>query len=201
MKGLFHSVFFLMILGLLPLTSFSQELNRGFVAVPDSNWNLQPLSTAKDSLQKISARLFAVPSGLQKLRILFLNDKRWNNWAVDTTLHIAPADTIFLSPIARPPLSSPTFSVIPLTTEDKSSGLLKHSLKPGLAALAVISNWASFYLKRKADDYYRAYRHSSDIHKLNDYYRKTQTFDTLSNVMLGASVASVTTFLYLLIRE
>ncbi len=200
MKRLFNSVIFFVILGLLPLTSFSQELNRGFVAVPDSNWNLQPISTAKDSLQKISARLFAVPSGLQKLRILFLNDKRWNNWAVDTTLHISPADTIFLSQIVRPPLSSPTFSVIPLKTEDKSSNLLKHSLKPGLAALAVISNWTSFYLKRKADDYYRDYRHSSDIRKLNDYYSKTQTFDTLSNVMLGVSVASVTTFLYLLIR-
>jgi len=201
MRRLSNIVIFLMILGLFPLTSFSQEANRGFVALPDSNWNLQPISPANDSLQKISARLFAVPSGLQKLKILFLNDKRWNNWAVDTTLHIAPADTIFLSRIVRPSLASPAFSVIPLTTEEQSSDLLRHSLKPGLAALAVLSNWTSFYLKRKADDYYRDYRHSSDIRKLNDYYSKTQTFDTLSNIMLGVSVASVTSFLYLLIRE
>lgn len=201
MKHLGRMVILLGFFLLWPIESRAQQASRGFVALPDSNWILLTAKGQKDSIEKVAKNLFAVPTGEQSLKILFLNDKRWNNWAIDTTLHISAADTLFLRPLSRAKRATVSFEMIPLHFEREKPRFLKRSLKPGLAALAVLSNWTSFYLKRKADDSYRDYQRSSDLHKINYYYRRTRTFDTLSNVMLGISVSAVTTFLYLLMSE
>ncbi len=186
---------------ILPNRLKAQRHSRGFVALPDSNWVLLTPKARKDSVLKIAKSLFALPSGSQKLKIMFLNDKRWNNWSVDTTLHIQPADTLFLKKLTTVNKIMTPFQIIPLHFTQEKSHFLKQSVKPGLATLAVLSNWTSFYLKRKADDYYRDYQRASDLKKINKFYAKTQNFDAFSNIMLGVSAASLSTFLYLMITE
>lgn len=78
---------------------------------------------------------------------------------------------------------------------------LKTHYKAGLAATAVVSNWLSFYMKRRADDYYRKYQCSSSLDRINYYYDRTERYDRYASILLGVSTAATTTYLYILIRK
>lgn len=71
-------------------------------------------------------------------------------------------------------------------------------LKPGLIFSTIVFNWSSFYLKRRADDYYRDYRRTSAIKRMNSFYKKTALYDKLSAAALGVAAASLSAFLYIL---
>ncbi len=180
----------------------AQQRPIGYLSLPNSGMVvISKRNVLFNSKKQPSQSVLALPAGNQRLKLIFLNDRLWNNWAIDTTVTIRATDTLFLKsfrPRFKPDLH---FTSVSLARHGRHNPQLKHLLKPGLAALTVLSNWASFYLKRRADDYYRDYRSSSDLNKIRDYYNRTQTFDTVSNAMLGISVASLSAFLYLLIRE
>ncbi|RLD16946.1 hypothetical protein DRI50_00620 [candidate division KSB1 bacterium] len=180
----------------------SQQKAIGFIALPDSN--VLVLTHDKPILQankQPAQSVLALPAGSQRLKLIFLNNRRWNNWAIDTTLSIPVADTLFLQSIQHSQKPEVTFTRIDLKENSGQSRQPKHWLKPGLAATTILSNWASFYLKRRADDYYRKYRHTSDLHQIKTYYDRTRLFDHFSNALLTVSVASLSGFLYLLITE
>lgn len=71
--------------------------------------------------------------------------------------------------------------------------------KFSLLALTVATHWASFYFKNKADDWHREYLTSSDPQDMQNAANKTQQFDTLSTVTLGASYVSLAGLIYMVI--
>lgn len=71
----------------------------------------------------------------------------------------------------------------------------------GLLTTAILTNWVSFYLKRRADDYYGKYRRASNIRKLTSYYNQTAEFDRFSNAMLLVSGVALTAYLYFIFSD
>ncbi len=179
----------------------AQEKSLGFVALPDSAVRLLQPSHQSDSLKTALQSVLALPAGWHRLKLIFLNDRSWANWAVDTTVNVPVADTLFLHRIHKAFAPSEPFTTITLKGTRSKKIRLKHLLKPGLAAVTVASNWASFYLKRRADDFYRNYQKTSDLKKIDTYYHKTRVYDAVSNALLGLSTLSVSVFLYLLISD
>ncbi|MCD6374890.1 MAG: hypothetical protein J7L94_05145 [Caldisericaceae bacterium] len=136
-----------------------------------------------------------------RFKLIFKNDHRWNNWAIDTILTRSDLNSFYRILTGKQPYRL-RFKYIPLKSQHFSKRQkIKRYLKPGLATLALLSNWGSFYLKRVADDYYERYQHTSNLRQINYYYHKTQQFDQWSNVLLGVSVISISVYLYLLLSD
>ncbi len=136
-----------------------------------------------------------------KVRFIFKNDHRWNNWAIDTTLHDKLTQNDLQQLFTQRPTFRQNFQPINLHFNNQNSDQrFKKYLKPGLAGFALLTNWSSFYFKRLADDYYQRYHHTSDISRLNTYYNKTQQYDQISNILLTVSVVSLSVYLYLLLH-
>ncbi len=68
-----------------------------------------------------------------------------------------------------------------------------------LMATTVISHWAAFLLKRRADYYYDRYQHTAQPNEIEYYWNQTRKFDRMSDIALGLSYASLSAFLYLVI--
>ena len=82
----------------------------------------------------------------------------------------------------------------------KKSGRQKY-FKPALLGAAIATNWASFYIKRKADDYYDIYRGTSNRDRMEKYYNKAGDYDVYANIMLGVSAAALTAYFYYLMTD
>ena len=74
-------------------------------------------------------------------------------------------------------------------------------LKPGLIFSTIAFNWTSFYLNRQADDFYKNYQRTSDISRMNHYYKKAALYDDLAAAVLGLAATSLSAFLYVLWTE
>jgi len=90
-------------------------------------------------------------------------------------------------------------------TEKRRSPILQivphnhQTAKFTLMATTVISHWAAFLLKRKADFYYDRYQHTAQPHEIEYYWNQTRKFDRMSDIALGLSYTSLSIFLYLVI--
>ena len=73
--------------------------------------------------------------------------------------------------------------------------------KEGLIVTSVVSSWASFFCKRKADDYYDHYMHTADPLQMETSFRKTQDFDRYADIALGISLVSLGVYLFTLIID
>ncbi len=71
--------------------------------------------------------------------------------------------------------------------------------KFALLATTVAAHWASFYFKNKADDNFDRYRRSGDPARMEHYLDQTRKYDTLSEIALGLSYASLTGLMYMVI--
>ncbi len=71
----------------------------------------------------------------------------------------------------------------------------------GTLAAAILANWAAFYLRRQADDYYGKYRHADRLKDINTSYDKTAEFDRYSNAMLVVSGVALSAYLYFLFSD
>ncbi len=187
----------------LPFVATGQQSFRAFLLVPDTTVKIQADSnTVLWSAVHDSTQVFAFNRSSVTLRLLFPNDHRWNNWAKDTTLVFTTSDTLTLNlaQLQRPyRLMFRQWNV--QINRQKSPSVYRTYLKPGLAALAIATNWASFYLKRKADDYYQRYHATSNLSKINEYYKQTQKFDRYSEIMLGISITGFTAYFALLLHD
>jgi len=56
--------------------------------------------------------------------------------------------------------------------KNKNNQGFKRFVKPGLIVSAIALNWTSFYLKRRADNFYSDYQRTSSIKRMNNYYKK-----------------------------
>jgi len=77
----------------------------------------------------------------------------------------------------------------------------KMYVRRGLLATTIVSNWAAFYLKRQADDYYRQYQRASELGQIKHYYNKTARYDNYATAMLIISGAALTAYLYFLFTD
>jgi len=73
--------------------------------------------------------------------------------------------------------------------------------KEGFVLVSVLSSWAAFYFKRKADKYYDKYLQEGNHLKMNNYFDKTEKFDTYSDVSIAVSLTSLGTYMYFLIFD
>ncbi len=73
--------------------------------------------------------------------------------------------------------------------------------KEGFVVVSLLSSWAAFYFKREADKSYNKYLQEGNSISLNNYYDATKRFDTYADISISVSVASLGTYMYLLIFE
>ncbi len=198
------------IIGLFIILSgnvFAQSVaSSGFLKIRNAdNWQITVDDTI--ALDRMAEPLVALPPGQHLLTAHPVNIKNWLVHAQTHHFHILPADTIVINLGKREENPQPRFTVFKNASGIRDGSVLQKSsnlkayLKPALIITAVASNWASFYLKRKADDYYDIYLETSSLSKLNQYYDKSADFDAYASVMLGVSVAALSGYLYLLLTE
>jgi hypothetical protein len=73
--------------------------------------------------------------------------------------------------------------------------------REGLIVTSVVSSWASFFYKRKADEYYDRYMHTADPFQMVMSFRRTQDFDRYADIALGISLVSLGIYLFILIID
>jgi len=73
--------------------------------------------------------------------------------------------------------------------------------KEGFVVVSVFSSWAAFYFKRKAYKYHDKYLQEGNPVKMNNYFNKTERFDTYSDVSIAVSLTSLGTYMYFLIFD
>ena len=202
-SGFYIFVFFAALL-------WGQDSTRmGVLSLPDSsNWSIQ----INDSLMiRSGTETIHLPQGQYQILIAPLNQKRWPLNALYHEIEIQPADTLYinlnghtfsrdlLQDQGKVPLSG--IKEIPAITTYRTSSPLKKYIQPGTLVLAVVSNWTSFYLKRRADDYYDNYRQTTNLSKINHYYNQAANYDQYAVVMLGVSATALATYFYFLFTD
>lgn len=73
--------------------------------------------------------------------------------------------------------------------------------REGLVVTSLLSSWASFYFKRQADQSFAKYQRSSDSREMVKLYSETQKYDTLAEIAIAVSVATLGTYFYMLLTE
>ncbi len=73
--------------------------------------------------------------------------------------------------------------------------------REGLIVTSLLSSWASFYFKGRADDAYDKYQRASDSHKIELLFNKTKRYDTVAEIAIAISVTTLGTYFYLLLTE
>ncbi len=129
--------------------------------------------------------------------------------AVSFKMHTAKQDSFSVNracsffQISRP--QTLPDSLIHTNTHSFFGGLLPKTKRDytrrGLVVTAILSNWASFYLKRQADNYYGKYQRAASLKNIHHYYDKTAEFDRYSNAMLIVSGVALSAYLYFLFSD
>lgn len=73
--------------------------------------------------------------------------------------------------------------------------------REGLVVTSLLGSWASFYFKRQADQSYAKYQRASDAREMVALFSQTQKYDTLADIAIGVSVATLGTYFYLLLTD
>lgn len=152
-----------------------------------------------------------LPQGRYHILIAPLNQKRWPLLASYHEIDIQNTDTLYLNPntsvfskellLDQSQSTQSGIKELPVMTLSRPSTRVKKYLQPGSLVLAVVSNWASFYLKRRADDYYDNYRRTTNLSKINYYYNQASHYDQYALVMLGVSASALATYFYFQLRD
>jgi hypothetical protein len=73
--------------------------------------------------------------------------------------------------------------------------------REGLIVTSLLSSWASFYFKGRADDAYDRYQRASDSRQIEELFNKTKKYDTIAEIAIAISVTTLGTYFYLLLTE
>ena len=169
------------------------------------NWTIQ----VDDSLNIDSTQPISLKPGKHFFKARPQISYNWPATFIEDSLVISENDTTFIT-LHVPYNQNTPFKQLVEGQQNNPQIVLPNSgfisenrtkIKSVLILSAVAANWMSFYLKRQADNYYDRYKGASSLKKLNNYYDKTQQFDTLSGVMLGVSAAALSGFIYLTLTE
>ena len=197
----------LLLLGLSNNAAAQVEKESGYLSLPDKEaWQIQ----IDDSLiNKNSYEYLPLPPGKHTLKASPINNK---NWSITSQLHqfdIQAAETLRIDLKLQKYKLSQIHDLhktnIPVNIQNqfssKKPSVFKRCLKPGLIVTAIAANWTSFYLKRRADDFYDKYNATSSVSRMNHYYDKSVEFDVYSSIMLGVSATALSTYIYLLLTD
>ena len=179
----------------------------GYVRLQEINgWQVQ----IDDSLYSVSdSALIGLSPGEHVLKIAPVNAKNWYFTVQSYPIKIYENDTVTvnISHITFQLLKqeSITHKHIPQIKKDiypkARYSFVNRVVRPGLIVTAIAANWASFYTKRKADEFYRKYQQTSELGKMNYYYDKTAEYDRYASVLLGVSAAALSTYLFFLLTN
>ncbi|KAA3617240.1 MAG: hypothetical protein D8M58_03360 [Calditrichaeota bacterium] len=131
----------------------------------------------------------------------------WPALFIEDTLQVIPYDTVvFVLSTDKSIVKNKLIQKKPKLTSYPENGyqppiMKRTKLKSGLLISAIAANWLSFYLKRQADDNYKNYRSASNLSKINNYYDRSKQFDNYSSIMLGISVAALSSYIYISLTE
>jgi hypothetical protein len=179
----------------------------GYLQIPDTTkWQAQ----LNDSLVSNSpVNIITLSPGMYSLVLSPKNIKDWRVVSIRQEITIVAGDTL-VPELSEIPLDNAVIHDFRINTEthiqspvifsDKNRKSNRY-FRPVLILTAVTSNWAAFYLKRKADDYYSAYTKTSDLSKIQKNYDRAAQFDVYSTVMLGVSAGTLLTYMYLLLTD
>jgi len=189
-------------------TLYGQNIKQyGFLALPDSGqWQIQ---IGDSIIYEFNNQIIQLPEGKHSLLIQPINDKNWLTNVQSKDIYIQPAETlavqlntrIFDKSFLQKSIHTNLSTKVDFPEYQGNRSIMKKYARPGLIFTAVAANWASFYLKRKADDYYDIYSRSSSLSKIDKYYDRAASFDVYSSIMLGVSATALTTYLYLIITD
>jgi len=182
--------------------------DKGYLALPDSlNYQIS-INDSVIVYSPDSQMVIALQTGEHILKISPINDKSWYTMPgiLPVYIHSAETLTVDYSQIISLKYENTNFHTINLHQNNIEYQPVKESffqenLKPGLIITAIAANWAAFYLKREADDFYSEYQHTSSVSQMNYYYDKAADFDRYSTIMLGVSLAALSAYLYMLLSE
>lgn len=144
--------------------------------------------------------------GKHNLLIQPLNNKNWMTGLQSRDIFVEESDTLRIRPIVPSfkrsyLLTDETHQRTALSFTHRDKPGRQRYIKPALLATAVAANWASFYIKRKADDYYDIYRETSNLNRMERYYNRAGDYDVYANIMLGVSAAALTAYFYYLMTD
>ena len=177
-----------------------------YISIPDSD--LCQI-TIDDSLHYIAGdTVISIKPGKHNLFMQPINNKNWIAEAKAWDIFAEDSDTLVIKPLL--PSSKISYLLSDEGNQDKNnkltfryrkkSGRQKY-FKPALLGAAIATNWASFYIKRKADDYYDIYRGTSNRDRMEKYYNRAADYDVYANIMLGVSAAALTAYFYYLMTD
>ena len=135
-----------------------------------------PLLLMKD--QYLSKALILKKNGYQNRRITITEKQDHYNIILD-------------------PLNEHTNSIVLKENYDKK---YLHWNREGLIICSIITSWSAFLLKRQADRYYEKYETTTNPQLIDKYYDKTKNFDRYAEITFGASIISLCTYFYFLIK-
>jgi len=199
----------LILLGLTSQLSAQKKSTQCRLNLPDSSaWQLQ----VDDSSFVVKNRFSVpMPCGRHYMRLFRLNDRNWQRFIFADSVTFSDTDsTLFQLGIGQFSFMPHPFPVARFSLSQPESNkerwsftwlFKKEHRKPALIVTAVAANWLSFYLKRRADDYYIHYRKSSNLSDMRRYYATSAVYDRYSAVALGISTAALSAFFYFFLSE
>lgn len=165
--------------------------------------------TIDDSLQYITGdTVLSIAPGQHDLFLQPINNRNWMIGAQSREVFVQEAETLKVNYLI------PSFKIRYLLQDESYQNktnklLVRHKkrtrqqkyIKPVLLTTAIAANWASFYIKRKADDYYDIYRETSNLDRMEKYYSRAADYDVYANILLGVSAAALTAYFYYLMTD
>jgi hypothetical protein len=73
--------------------------------------------------------------------------------------------------------------------------------REGLIVTSVVSSWASFFFKKRADLNYNRYLRTAEPVQMVTSFRRTQDFDRYAEIALGVSLVSLGIYFFILIID
>ncbi|MCB0283126.1 MAG: hypothetical protein KDF60_11150 [Calditrichaeota bacterium] len=185
---------------------FSQDQKAFLEFESGKEWIIQ----VNDSLTMQTGKVYNLQEGKYHFKARPAISYNWPSILVQDSLKLSAGDTLKYvlsennSSIEKLSLIEPNVTTKPIVFSDAavtSQNEKNISVKTTLIVSAIAANWFSFYLKRRADNYYDKYQSASDLSRINNYYNKTEQYDNFSEIMLGISTVALGTYIYLLLSE
>lgn len=197
-----NKTIFIIFLFIINSSLFGQT---GYISIPDSGWQIIIDDTLQFSTQSL---LIALPVGNHSISLQPVNNKNWMATTQNRDFYLQDGDTVLIT-ATRPKFNRDYLLRNIIDQNDVSTNKLtldkkyneRKYFRPAILTTAIVANWASFYIKRKADDYYDVYSETSNLERMEKYYNRAADYDVYANILLGISATALTVYFYYLITD